>query len=82
MKYNKIAFVSSETEKAKKALKDLEKKYGNANLNEADVLVVLGGDGFMLKTLLNQLSHTIPVYGMNTSLLQLKLFLLNNSKSV
>jgi len=66
MKYNKIAFISSKTEKAKKAQTDLEKKYGNTKLNEADVLVVLGGDGFMLKTLHNQLSHTIPVYGMNT----------------
>ena len=32
---------------------------------EADVIVALGGDGFMLQTLHRYMGRGIPIYGMN-----------------
>ncbi|TPW35976.1 NAD kinase [Oecophyllibacter saccharovorans] len=63
----KIAFVASRTEEAQKALHRLAERYGNVPLQEAEVLVCLGGDGFMLETLhrILALNHALPVYGMN-----------------
>ncbi len=61
----KIAFLASETEIAREALADLTHEYGNVPLGEADVLVALGGDGFMLQTLHATMDLDVPVYGMN-----------------
>ncbi|WP_341760572.1 NAD kinase [Candidatus Endowatersipora endosymbiont of Watersipora subatra] len=63
--YPKIAFVSSKTEIAQSALCDLVKRYGNYTPDNCDLLVALGGDGFMLKIQLTYMSSGIPVYGMN-----------------
>lgn len=41
------------------------KRYGQADLAQADVAVVLGGDGFMLKTLQALLNYQTPVFGLN-----------------
>lgn len=61
----KIAFVASNAKAAKEALVKLKKKYSNVQSNQADVIVALGGDGFMLATLHRFLSTGKPVYGMN-----------------
>ncbi len=61
----KIAFVASNSPQAKKALNKLIKKYGNVDLEQADLVVALGGDGFMLQTLHRTMNLKIPVYGMN-----------------
>jgi len=61
----KIAFVASNAKAAKEALAKLKKKYSNVPSNQADVIVALGGDGFMLATLHRFLSTGKPVYGMN-----------------
>jgi len=61
----RIAFTASETEIAQSALSRLVARYGNAPLDTADVLVALGGDGFMLHTLHSHEAHEQPVYGMN-----------------
>ena len=61
----KIAFVASEVPQAQEALKRLEARHGNVPLEEADVIVALGGDGFMLQTLHNTMHLDTPVYGMN-----------------
>jgi len=39
--------------------------YGDCALEQADIIVALGGDGFMLETLHTVLERTTPVYGMN-----------------
>jgi NAD+ kinase len=61
----KIAFLASETEIAQAALRALSTSYGNVAPEEAEVLVALGGDGFMLHTLGSMQRLDVPVYGMN-----------------
>ncbi len=61
----KIAFRASETEIAQDALRRLTDLYGQTDISEADVIVALGGDGFMLETLLGTMAQGAPVYGMN-----------------
>ena len=61
----KIAFVASDVVIAQNALDRLARRYGNVALEEADVIVALGGDGFMLHTLHSTMDIDAPVYGMN-----------------
>jgi len=61
----RLAFVAADTEEAKAALTRLEARYGNHPTEEADVIVALGGDGFMLETLHEQLERRVPIFGMN-----------------
>jgi NAD+ kinase len=61
----KIAFLASETEIAQAALRALSASYGSAAPGEAEVIVALGGDGFMLQTLNATQALDVPVYGMN-----------------
>jgi len=60
-----IAFTASIAPAAQTALASLTTRYGNVALDKADVIVALGGDGFMLQTLHDTQSLDIPVYGMN-----------------
>ena len=60
-----IAFTSSEEKIATEAMDTLIKLYGNCALEKADVIVALGGDGFMLQTLHKTQDLSAPVYGMN-----------------
>jgi NAD+ kinase len=46
-----IAFLASDTDLAEEAKARLEGLYGRFAPEEADVIVALGGDGFMLSTL-------------------------------
>ena len=62
---HKIAFLADETEDAQKALSVLSKSYGHHSTKDADTIVALGGDGFMLSTLHDTQSLSLPVYGMN-----------------
>lgn len=61
----KIAFVASDTPSAQAALAELVKAYGSVDQDQADVIVALGGDGFMLQTLHATEALACPVYGMN-----------------
>jgi NAD+ kinase len=61
----RFAFVSSDTADAKAALESLSSRYGNAPVEEADIVVALGGDGFLLQTLRETMSTGKKVYGMN-----------------
>jgi NAD+ kinase len=66
--YTKLAFQSSNRPAAKKALKTLTQLYGNTRPEDADAIVALGGDGFMLETLTHNMPlirKGLPVYGMN-----------------
>jgi NAD+ kinase len=60
----KIHFVASEVENADSAMAALQEQYGQHELDQADVIVALGGDGFMLRTLHRFLPAGLPVYGM------------------
>lgn len=61
----KIAFVASRAPVAQTARATLVGRYGNTAPDAADVIVALGGDGFMLQTLHDTQSLNVPVYGMN-----------------
>ncbi|MCC1482367.1 NAD kinase [Roseibaca sp. Y0-43] len=61
----KIAFVASPVAEPQAALAELSALYGNVPLEQADVIVALGGDGFMLQTLHATQQIDLPVYGMN-----------------
>ncbi len=63
----KRALLSSHTGNASKAEQELRARYDWVDLAEADMVVALGGDGFMLQTLHGMLGRKriIPVFGMN-----------------
>jgi len=64
-KIEKFACVASNSSKAQKALEALSKRYDLVPVAEADVIVALGGDGFLLSTM-HEYHHTgLPIYGMN-----------------
>ena len=65
MTVSKIGFVASDNESASAACSALVARYGNAPADEAEVIVALGGDGFMLETLHKFLDRGLPIYGMN-----------------
>lgn len=61
----KIAFLSSAAPEALKVKATFEALYPSVDPLEADVLVVLGGDGFMLETMHYYLDTKIPLYGIH-----------------
>ena len=61
----KIAFLAASHPSAQKSQKDLMVRYGQSDIEAADVIVALGGDGFMLQTLHGTQAQSAPVYGMN-----------------
>jgi NAD+ kinase len=61
----KAAFVASEAEAAQQALAELRRRYGTIDPKEADVIVPLGGDGFMLETLHRFADSGKPIFGMH-----------------
>lgn len=65
MTYERVAFLASHAEAAQTALRTLRHRYGHMPPQEADVIVALGGDGFMLNTLHQTMDLDVPVYGMN-----------------
>lgn len=58
-------FTASHAAPAQEALAALTARYGQAPAERADVVVALGGDGFMLQTLHATQGRDVPVYGMN-----------------
>ena len=61
----KLAFVASSRPEAQKALHKLAARYGQVPQSQADVIIVLGGDGTVLETLHKTIEHPLPVFGMN-----------------
>ncbi len=61
----KLAFRAAPTAEAARARDELEQRYGRHAPEAADVIVPLGGDGFMLETLHAHLALAKPIYGMN-----------------
>ena len=65
MKLQKPFFLASNNADAQKKKGNLEKKFGNNSTDNADVIVVLGGDGFMLEAIKNQMEKSLPLFGLN-----------------
>ena len=61
----RIHFTASDSPVAREALTRLTGRYGQCPRAQADVIVALGGDGFMLTTLHATEDLPQPVYGMN-----------------
>jgi NAD+ kinase len=61
----KIAFLASPAPVAQTARETLTARYGDVPPEAAEVIVALGGDGFMLRALHETRDLATPVYGMN-----------------
>ena len=61
----KIAFMAGRSAAARAAFDTLVGQYGNVAPEDADFIVALGGDGFMLRALHMTQALAAPVYGMN-----------------
>ncbi|UYH51919.1 NAD kinase [Candidatus Kirkpatrickella diaphorinae] len=61
----KICFRAARVPLAQASYEKLVAQYGNVALEEAEVVVCLGGDGFLLETLHKALPYHLPTYGIN-----------------
>jgi NAD+ kinase len=61
----RIAVVAAETEAAQLALEELSERHHCVLPESAEVIIPLGGDGFMLETLHRFLSKRVPIFGMH-----------------
>lgn len=61
----KLAILASDADAAQEAKIRLTERYNAVSPEEADVLVALGGDGFMLRTMRENMAAQKPIYGMN-----------------
>jgi NAD+ kinase len=61
----RLHFVATSVPEAQSALSNLRQLYDDAGPENAEVVVALGGDGFMLQTLHTFLGQDKPIYGMN-----------------
>ena len=73
--FKRIAFVAADSTPARSALRELKRAYGAVSPAQADIVVALGGDGFMLESLHKHLRRKIPIYGMHRGSIG---FLMNN----
>jgi NAD+ kinase len=60
----RLHFVASDSSEAQSILAKLRARYGDSG-DDAEVIVALGGDGFMLQALHAYLGKERPIYGMN-----------------
>ena len=65
--FQKLALLASDSERARDAAQTLKQMREWVPMEDAEAVVVLGGDGFMLQTLHQMLDsgHLLPAYGMN-----------------
>lgn len=61
----KIAFLSADTPKALQVYGELTQSYDHVPPEQADVIVAIGGDGFMLRVQHQYMGQNIPVFGLN-----------------
>ncbi|WP_296678254.1 NAD kinase [Novosphingobium sp.] len=76
----RMALMPSDTERAREAAEVLQKTFSFVPLEDAEILVVLGGDGHMLHCLHHMLDNgrVIPAYGLNYGTVG---FMMNKPKS-
>lgn len=61
----RLTFLASDRPEAQEARAALARRYGDAGSDNAQVIVALGGDGFMLEVLHAHMNTRRPIYGMN-----------------
>ena len=61
----RVAFIASDAAAAQQALVELRGHYGTIAPEQADVIVPLGGDGFMLESLHRFVGTGKPIFGMH-----------------
>jgi len=71
----KISFYASQKIRAQQALEELKSRYGHYAPEDADVCVILGGDGSMLHSLHKIKNYKLPLFGLNRGTLG---FLMND----
>ena len=76
--HKKLAFVASTVDTAMAAKAELEQLYGSVSIEEADIVVALGGDGLMLQTLHETMKAGSSIYGMHQGSLG---FLMNDYRA-
>jgi NAD+ kinase len=64
-RFRNIGFRAADTAEAQAGLAELQAAYAHVPVELADVIVALGGDGFMLETLHSCIDRPVPIYGMN-----------------
>jgi NAD+ kinase len=64
-RFTRLGFTASDRPEAQDACRRLSERYGAVPETEAQVVVALGGDGFMLEVLHRHLNSGKPIYGMN-----------------
>lgn len=82
MKFKSIGYIASNSNISRAAFLLLTEKYKNIidlkkEKREVDLIIVLGGDGFMLHSLHQYMHLNVPFYGMNSGTIG---FLMNNFK--
>jgi NAD+ kinase len=65
MTFSRVAFVAADTPQAQESLQALINRYGQHDPKTADVIVALGGDGFMLEALHTYMAADAPIFGMH-----------------
>ena len=65
MTHPTFAFVAAATDEAQAACAQLQARYSGTDPKRAEVIVALGGDGFMLETLHATLDRNVAIFGMN-----------------
>jgi len=65
MSFEKVVFVAADGSEAEKALQELTERYGQNIPENADVIVALGGDGFILEALHDYMDLRVPIFGMH-----------------
>jgi NAD+ kinase len=61
----RLGFVAADNEAAQTALAELRALYGALDPDAAEIIVPLGGDGFMLETLHRFVGKGVPIFGMH-----------------
>ena len=78
MRFNNVTIVADTHTNASEAANLLKENCKTAPPEEADVVVALGGDGFMLSTMHKFMEKKVPIYGMNLGTVG---FLMNEYKT-
>ncbi|MBI1392993.1 MAG: NAD kinase [Alphaproteobacteria bacterium] len=65
MSTKRLCIMSNGKDEAERAAADLRARYGDHDISAADVIVAVGGDGFMLEAMRRHLGADKPFYGVN-----------------
>ena len=65
MRFRHISVAADTHSSASEAAALLNKNYATVSPEKADVIVALGGDGFMLSTMHQHMERNVPIFGMN-----------------